>query len=279
MLRQSFSPPTSQRGCAWATLFNAGCPLGPYVARLGMAGRILDILSTWNDSAVTASVRAYRMEQSLSLKFDNYTYRVDLMQFAAHSTLSPEFGLVGYFRFSAFVGFSPNAFRCAENQSIRSRSTERAPGEDTSSISDCDFSGGQCLVTNLARRKHQRYAAAAIRPCSCAGSLLVHKSICPVRISRPIARAMFAPLDLLFPTHRRHNANRALKAPLEHAVVPDFQRCSMYFRRRGWLVAIKNPNRLCPKFTRTSRRKQGNSRPTLIYTQTRKLLPMGFCGV
>ena len=80
-----------------------------------MAGRILDILSTWNDSAVTASVRAYRMEQSLSLKFDNYTYRVDLMQFAAHSTLSPEFGLVGYFRFSAFVGFSPNAFRCAEN--------------------------------------------------------------------------------------------------------------------------------------------------------------------
>ena len=107
-------PPTSQRVCGWATLFNPGRPFGQYVALVGKACRILDIPTMRTDSAVTAFIRFLREAQSLSFKFDNYMYWGGLIMFPERETSPSDFP-IGYLSFLFLLRFQSECARSDEN--------------------------------------------------------------------------------------------------------------------------------------------------------------------
>ena len=99
-------PPTSQRVCAWESLYSLGRSSGQYVAHIGKEWHMRDIPLTWGDPAVSSIGRGLRTAQNLSCKFDKYMRQADSIRFLEHETLLSEFGILGYLSF--LFSFGPN---------------------------------------------------------------------------------------------------------------------------------------------------------------------------
>ena len=251
LVQQPYFPPTSQRVCAWASLFKTGGSFGNYVTHLTKACQILNVSLDWNDSSVAAVARGLRKAHDLGAKFDNYMYRDSLQRFLSHETLSSDFGLLGYLSFLFLLRVQSECLPIRRAE-IMVDLFDRAPAAYPALIGLRIIGNEQRLILKLARRKNQRYGSILMRPCFCSGGILVPRQLCPVHVIWPLICQRTEPSGLLFPSLQRANLNRILKASLRAAGFPMAERYTMYCFRRGCLMEMKKSNATVAQIMRTA---------------------------
>ena len=246
-----YYPPTSERVCAWATLFRPGRSFGNYLAHLAKACAILGIPTDWHDQAVSAVARGLRKAQDLSFQFDNYMFRKDLVRFLEHETLQSEFGLLGYLSFLFLLRVQSEGLPI-HRASLQEPLLDRSPQKLQALIGLREVAGEKRLILKLKTRKNCRRGVILMRPCFCSGSILVPTSLCPVHRVWPLIREKVLPDQPIFPTLLNKNLNRVLKASLKNIGFPQAEKYTMYCFRRGCLMEMKRADSTVSEIMRTA---------------------------
>ena len=89
---------------------------------------------------------------------------------------------------------------------------DRGPAAHPALIGLRDIGREQRISMKLARRENQRYGSILMRPCFCAGSVLVPRHLCPIHTIWPLICQRTEPAALLFPPLQRVNLNLVLKS-------------------------------------------------------------------
>ena len=246
-----YYPPTTERVCAWATIFNPGGSFGQYLAHLIKGCQILGVATDWNTPAVSAISRGLRKAQDVSFKFHNYLFRPCLMRFVEHEPIGAEFGLLGALAFLFLLRVQSEGIP-TRRASLSEPLLSRTPQEYPALIGLRNTGSDTRLALKLSTRKNARQGVILMRPCFCRGGILVPASLCPVHAIWPAIIARVEINGLLLPSLQGPNLNRILKKTLERIGFHDARRFATYAFRRGCLVEMIRAQSTVSEIMRTA---------------------------
>ena len=125
------------------------------------------------------------------------------------------------------------------------------PPINTAVIGLRELSGQQRLIIKLARRKNASGGYTATRPCFCRDNALLPKQNCTIHIFWADILKTTAPGERLCPALKNKNINRALKAAFRSVGIPEAERYSSHFFRRGDANAILHSGSTLAEILRT----------------------------
>ena len=255
-MNQPYYPPTTERVCAWATLFKPGRSFGQYLAHLIKGCQILGISTDWNTAAVAAVCKGLRKAQDLSFQFRNYLSRPCMIRLIEHESLSSEFGILAILSF-IFVLRVQSECLPIRRASLEEPLLPRTPQTYQALIGLRETGHDTRLALKLSTRKNTRLGSILTRPCFCRGSILVPSALCPVHAIWPAIRTKVTPNGLLFPSLQGSNLNRILKTTLGKIGLSDAERYTAYAFRRGCLMEMKRAHPTVSEIMRTAGRTSG----------------------